>query len=150
MRQLNDVVWSVDAHNDHLTHLLDRMRDYAFEVLQPAGVEVRFAPDPDVSADHLPVLVRRNRYLIFKEALHNVIKHAHARHVAIALTLQQGRLVLLIEDDGRPVATGGHVRASGHGLRNIGARAEAAGGEARCEARAEGGFRVRVSVPWQH
>ncbi|WP_210514097.1 histidine kinase [Hymenobacter terricola] len=149
VRQLNDVVWSLDAHNDHLPDLLDRMRDYAYDVLGPAGLEVEFAFPAAVPAQRLPVLLRRNLYLIYKESLHNVVKHATgATGVAVSVRLEPGsqaQLVLEIVDNGVS-GDAAPVRRTGHGLRNIGARAQALGGAATSGGGA-GGFRVCVVVP---
>ena len=152
VRQLNDVVWSLDAHNDHLPDLLDRMRDYAADVLGAAGLEVVFSFPAELPAQRLPVLVRRNLYLIYKESLHNVVKHAvEATTVAISMRLVAGnpaQLVLEITDNG--VGTSGAptapVRRTGHGLRNIHVRAQALGGVATSSGGPEG-FRVCVAVP---
>jgi len=152
VRQLNDVVWSLDAHNDHLPDLLDRMRDYAYDVLGAAGLEPRFNFPAELPTHRLPVLLRRNIYLIYKESLHNAVKHAAgASMVGISMRFTTGtpaQLVLEIEDNGTgSVATaGGHVRRSGHGLRNIQARAQALGGTATTRGGAAG-FVVRVVVP---
>ena len=151
VRQLNDVVWSLDAHNDHLPDLLDRMRDYAYDVLGTAGLDVEFAFPTELSAQRLPVLLRRNLYLIYKESLHNIIKHARgATTVIVRVRLETGspdQLVLEIVDDGAGPGSGpdGHTRRSGHGLRNIQARAQALGGAAISGGTA--GFRVCVVVP---
>ncbi|GAA3958738.1 tetratricopeptide repeat-containing sensor histidine kinase [Hymenobacter antarcticus] len=151
VRQLNDVVWSLDAHNDHLPDLLDRMRDYAYDVLGTAGLDVEFVFPTELPAQRLPVLLRRNLYLIYKESLHNIIKHARgATTVTVRVRLETGspdQLVLEIVDDGAGPTSGpdGHTRRSGHGLRNIQARAQALGGAAISGGTA--GFRVCVVVP---
>ena len=156
VRQLNDVVWSLDAHNDHLPNLLDRMRDYAHEVLSAAGLEVNFDFPEALPAQRLPELLRRNLYLIYKESLHNIIKHAHgATEVKVSLHMKAaspGWLVLQVLDNGRAAPEGpagaapAYARRSGHGLRNIAARAQALGGTAANGAEATG-FRVQVAVP---
>ncbi|GAA3941510.1 hypothetical protein GCM10022406_26760 [Hymenobacter algoricola] len=154
VRQLNDVVWSLDAHNDHLPDLLDRMRDYAHEVLGPAGLELVFDVSVRMPSLRLPVLLRRNLYLIYKEALHNILKHARqATRVTVGLHLtESSQLVLSIADDGPPplvppaLDAGPHQRRTGHGLRNIGQRAAAVGGEATAGS-GPAGFRLRVLVP---
>jgi len=50
-----------------------------------------------------PVL-RHNLFLAFKEALNNVVKHAQASEVQIAVSLEDERLTIIIEDDGRDLA----------------------------------------------
>ncbi len=125
--QLQDVVWGYDAHNDHTGSLLDRMRDYAHELLGSTDVSVVIEAAPALTARALPVETRRAVYLIYKEALHNVAKHArHAQHVAVTLASDGAALHLTVADDG---PTPPHPpRASGHGLRNMQARAAAVGG----------------------
>ena len=153
VRQLNDVVWSLDAHNDHLPDLLDRMRDYAYEVLGMAGLEATFDFSAELPDQRLSVLLRRNLYLIYKEALHNVLKHApSANRVAVSLRYVASslpQLVLEVRDNGRQVLAteNGPGRRSGHGLRNMGTRAEAMGGAATAGPIPGGGFRVQVAVP---
>jgi signal transduction histidine kinase len=153
VRQLNDVVWSLDAHNDHLPDLLDRMRDYAYEVLGLAGLEATFDFPTELPDQRLSVLLRRNLYLIYKESLHNVLKHAGgATVVAVGLRYLAGplpQLVLEVRDNGHqePEANAGAGRRSGHGLRNMATRAEAMGGAATAGPATGGGFRVQVAVP---
>ena len=153
VRQLNDVVWSLDAHNDHLPDLLDRMRDYAYEVLGMAGLEATFDFPTTLPDQRLSVLLRRNLYLVYKESLHNILKHA-AGATAVAVSLRYvasslPQLVLEVRDNGqeKPAAATGPTRRSGHGLRNMATRAEAMGGAASAGPLAGGGFRVQVAVP---
>ena len=150
VRQLNDVVWSLDAHNDTLPQLLDRFHDYAHEVLAPSGLRVQLESSPVPPPRRLPLLLRRNLYLIYKEALANVLKHASpATQVTIYLLLEGSYLRLEITNDASlvPAQAPAHQRRSGHGLRNIAARAATIGGAAECGPVAGGGFRVRVRVP---
>ncbi|QHJ05806.1 tetratricopeptide repeat protein [Hymenobacter busanensis] len=147
VRQLNDVVWGLDAQNDTVPDLLNRLRDYAHEVLVPSGRDVRFVADPPASGTPLSAAVRRQLYLIYKEALHNILKHtADTATVTVTLHRQGPLLVLEVVNDG-PLVPPGTERASGHGLRNIRTRAQALGGHATAEAAPNGGFAVRVQVP---
>jgi signal transduction histidine kinase len=149
--QLQDVVWGYDAHNDAGSSLLDRMRDYAHELLGEGELSVIFSADPALAPRTLPMEVRRTVYLIFKEALHNIAKHARAaRHVWVDLQLDGGYLLLTVADDGPAPAQ--PPRASGHGLRNMATRAEAVGGSfaagyGAVPGRPGWGVRLRVPAP---
>nr|GFD29026.1 hypothetical protein [Tanacetum cinerariifolium] len=81
--------------------------------------------------------------LIYKEALHNVVKHAQATVVTVQLTATT-RLTLTVADDGR--GHDGQPRPGGHGLTNMQARAKAVGGTVRYAPQAAG-FAVIVSLP---
>jgi signal transduction histidine kinase len=149
--QLQDVVWGYDAHNDAGSSLPDRMRDYAHELLGEGELAVTLAADPALAFRTLPMEVRRTLYLIYKEALHNIAKHARAaRHVAVALAFDGPALQLTVADDGPAPAQ--PPRASGHGLRNMQSRAEAVGGTfaagyGAVPGQPGWGVRVRVPVP---
>lgn len=64
VRQLNDVVWSLDDHDDALAQLLDRRRAHAHDVLSMAGLGVVFEVPAPLPAGRLPSALRRNLYLI--------------------------------------------------------------------------------------
>ena len=142
-QQMSDVVWSLDAGSLRLGQLLDRMRDHAQEVLPPAGLDVRFRVPADLPDPALAPALLHNVYLIYKEALHNVVKHAHATTVTVQVAAVAG-LTLTVADDGR--GHDGSPRPGGRGLANMQARARTVGGTVRYEPLATG-FAVVVTVP---
>jgi signal transduction histidine kinase len=142
-QQMSDVVWGLDSKPLRLGQLLDRMRDHAQEVLPPAGLDVRFWVPADLPDPALAPTLGHNLYLIFKEALHNVVKHAQATTVTVQLVAAAG-LVLTVADDG--CGHNGQSRPGGHGLMNMQARAQAVGGTVRYESQPVG-FAVVVTLP---
>jgi signal transduction histidine kinase len=82
---------------------------------------------------------------IAQEALTNVLKHAHATQVRVALRQRGSGLELDVEDDGRtPMPS--TARMAGRGLANMQARARQLGGALRVE-RGRQGTRVLLRVP---
>jgi signal transduction histidine kinase len=120
-------------------------------VLGRAGLEVTFDFPADLPDQRLSVLLRRNLYLIYKESLHNILKHATgATAVAVRLRYLASSLpqmVLEVRDNAPDPAAAQGSRPPGHGLRNMATRAEALGGAATAGPVATGGFRVQVAVP---
>ena len=109
------------------------------------------APD-DASGVQLVSEQRRHVYLIIKEALTNVLRHAHATNVVVLVTASAGRLRIDVTDDG--VGLDGTPRNSspgpggGHGLENMQRRASALGGTARIVSRSQArGTSIVVDVP---
>jgi signal transduction histidine kinase len=88
--------------------------------------------------------VRRNVFLIMKEALNNLIKHAEARNVHIGTVLVGDRLRITITDDGRGFA---QEREFGNGLRNMRQRAADIGGELTVQGTEGQGTRVKLTIP---
>ncbi len=143
-QQMSDVVWGLGAAQRTLPELLAHMRDHAQEVLPPAGVDVEFATALDPTCPAPGAEAQQQLYLIYKEALHNVVKHARATLVQVNLQQTPAGLVLSVADDGR--GHDGAARPNGQGLVNMQTRAAAVGGRAAYRALAPG-FEVRVEVP---
>jgi signal transduction histidine kinase len=135
-RQMSDAVWSIDSRYDSAASLLDRLRDHAHEVLSPAQVELDFGADEGIVTTTLPLATRQALYYIYKEALHNVVKHAQAQQVQVRVRLVAGQIQLEVRDDGRGLAQANH--SGGQGLRNMRMRTLAIGGAITVDAAAPG------------
>jgi signal transduction histidine kinase len=86
-------------------------------------------------------------YRIAQESLQNVIKHAGAKHVSLALSLHQGTIALTIADDGigfDPTAVRGR---GGLGLVGMDERARVVNGQLVVTARPGRGTRIALKVP---
>lgn len=118
---LDDIVWSIDARNDSMGDLTDRMQDYANNILLSRQIKVHYDFDELDSNTRIPVEMRENLYLIFKEAINNIGKHSDADRVDIMLKNEHGRFEMRIHDNG---SGKDGARRSGHGLRNMQMRGE--------------------------
>ena len=134
---LDDIVWSIDARNDTLGDLTDRMQDYINNVLADREVKYHFN---DLNMDEkLTVPMKENLYLIFKEAANNIAKHSNATRVEVHLTTDGNSFNLIIHDNGTDVP---NERKTGHGLRNMDMRAKRI--NASVNFKNENGFTVAV------
>jgi len=87
-------------------------------------------------------------YRIVQEALTNAVRHAKANNVDVILELQDGRSIVIVEDDGVGFETQ-EITKSGHlGLLGMQERAQMAGGTLQIESRPGGGTTVVVEVPY--
>lgn len=119
---MDDIVWSIDARNDTFGDLLDRMQDYATNVLIPNNIEPVFHFSGVDSDKVLPLDLRQNLYLIYKEAINNAAKHSGASIVEITFDIKPVRFTLEIKDNGKGFPD--KTRSGGHGLKNMKMRAE--------------------------
>ncbi|MEI7902447.1 MAG: ATP-binding protein, partial [bacterium] len=121
-RSVDEIVWTLNPDNDTLTRFGAYASEFAQDFLQAAGVACRLSlPEcwPDV---RLSPTLRHNLFLVVKEALRNVLTHAGAATVRLAMSLDAGRLRIVIADDGRgfdPQAAGKGRPGGGQGLRNM-------------------------------
>ena len=123
---MNDIVWSIKPENDALEQTILRMEDYAVEMLEENGIDLHVQIPDEMKRMKLPMDVRRNLFLIFKEAIGNVLKHANADHVDVRIAWSTaGRrtsdLLLSITDNGTGFDPAS--RKQGNGLVNMGLRA---------------------------
>jgi signal transduction histidine kinase/ligand-binding sensor domain-containing protein len=148
MKSLDEIVWAVNPRNDTLSHLIDYIGQFALDYLRPPGIRCRLdlpedPPERAISSD-----VRHNLFLVIKEALNNVVKHAQASEVWLRIDIANGNLRVAIEDNGlgfdRPPKD-----AFADGLRNMQNRLADIGGECRIESRGGGGTKITLEVPWQ-
>jgi len=139
---MSDIVWSIDARNDTMEDLLDRMRDYATGLFSATNIDYRFDVSDVPMQRKLPLNTRQNLYLIFKEAVTNTAKHSDASSVRISLSEKAGKLLMAIHDNGIGVQE--NVRRSGHGMQNMKMRAKRIRGELEVES--NGGLTITLRV----
>lgn len=140
MESMSDIIWSINPKNDHGHNLILRMRSHAAEFLDAAAVKWRLEADELIANAVLPQDFRRIVYLIYKEALTNVVKHAVAENVFITLRLSDGIFYLNIMDDGKGFDT--EQVAFGNGIRNLRQRASVLNGEILWESSRDKGTKV--------
>jgi PAS domain S-box-containing protein len=103
-------------------------------------VQTNLGEEPELAFE-----VKEALYRIAQEALHNIVKHAHASRVDVWLARQDGRVVLTVQDNGQGFAAGGAF--PGHlGLKSMQERAVRLGGVVQIESTPGQGTRVVASV----
>ena len=138
--KIRDVVWAIDARNDQTGDLLDRMEDFAFDMFKSRNINYQFVSDSINRNEILPPLVRQNVYLIFKEAITNIVKHSDATQVLIDFVEKDKGLFLNICDNGS-LQEGQKVK--GAGLSNMKLRAKRIKANLKIE-QSDDGFQVTL------
>jgi len=141
--KLRDLVWGLDSRRDRARDLLDRMQEQAAELLSPADILCRFEVGKLPLDKKIPVDVRQHLFLIFKEALTNVLRHSHAQEVVVCIGQRDGYLEMSIRDNGP--AKEAEPNTSGFGMVSMEMRARKLG--AQLTVLREAGYEVRVRVP---
>ncbi|HUC43743.1 MAG TPA: two-component regulator propeller domain-containing protein [Candidatus Sulfotelmatobacter sp.] len=141
---MSDTVWAISPREDRLSDLVHRMRRFASDLFADGRTAVRLdLPEAD-HEERLDPDVRRAIYLVCKESLHNVRKHAEARNAQVRLERLEGGFRLTVADDGRGFDVAAIV--PGHGLASMRARAEALGGQLSIESRAGQGTTIVLRI----
>ena len=138
---MSDVVWSINPARDRMSDLVHRMRRFAVDLFADGDTSLELTLPEDADDARLDPDVRRQIYLVFKEALRNVARHAEATHVDASLRREAGALLLTVRDDGKGLGQSRET-GTGFGLQNMRRRAEAVGGTLVVRAGPRGGTEI--------
>ncbi|HEX3560099.1 MAG TPA: two-component regulator propeller domain-containing protein [Pyrinomonadaceae bacterium] len=145
---MSDIVWAIDPRRDDFLSVVERVRSFAADTLGTTGVRWKLTVAPQLEGQRLTPEQRRALYLIFKEAISNVARHADCRHVSCRITLENNALAAVVEDDGRGLETARAGKGrGGRGLSNMRVRAAEMGGKLEIEPRSGGGTRLTLKLP---
>jgi signal transduction histidine kinase/ligand-binding sensor domain-containing protein len=148
MESMDDIVWSINPVNDTLAKVLARMKEVAGNLLEQNNIDYRFDTDDSLKDINFSMEGRREIFLIFKEALNNILKYARCSQVNIGLKRSGKFFILRIEDNGVGFDLSARTSATrGNGLRNIKKRAESLNGNSEVQSAPGSGTCVIITVP---
>lgn len=143
---MRQIIWALNKEQGSLKDLVTYATGYARNYLHEHGLLAAITEEASWPELQLTSDQRRNLFLVLKECLHNVVKHAGAQRVELVFRLQGGTLELVIADDG--VGLSAQRSAAGNGMHNMRARMQHLGGTFQIESGP--GTRVRCSMPLSH
>lgn len=124
-----------------LVPALERLRD---TVADQSGLDIELQSHLD--AERLPTELETALYRIAQEALTNVVKHASASRVSMALSRRDRAIALVVQDDGRGFESrdGG---GAGLGLTGMRERVALLGGRLGVESTEDAGTMITAELP---
>lgn len=142
--QMRDLVWSIDSRRSTTFDLIERMRELAEELLLPKDITFHLDSDSIKFPDRkLVSQVKQNIFLIFKEAITNILRHSDANAVAITIENYNKSCELIIKDNGNKKEC---YKSTGMGLSNMKLRAEAI--NASVIFKKDEGFSIHLNLPF--
>ncbi len=144
IESMRDIVWLIRPEDESWKELLTRFRETASKLLRTH--EYQFNVTGHLNDGRLPLEFKRDLFLIFKEVLNNIVKHAGARNVRIDVESKGNRFFMTIADDGVGFNNLDQEFREGNGLRNLRMRAQAIGGNLKMKSVINEGTTVQLSV----
>ena len=145
MTSLSEIVWAMNPKNDELASLLSYLRSYAYDYFDDSGIEsvVNFQ-------DNLPAIsfdpeMRRNIFLIVKEAFNNTLKYAKAKHIYLNFEVKSNMAIFEIIDDGIGIDPE-KMRKFSNGLSGMRKRCEDIGGIFELNSECGKGTKIRLLI----
>jgi signal transduction histidine kinase/ligand-binding sensor domain-containing protein len=133
-RSVDEIIWAVTPGNDTLETFTGFIGQFVENTLKPTGMACRLALPTELPNLPMMATVRHCLYLVLREALNNVIRHAGAKTVRFTLALTDRHLTLTLADDGcgfdpgRQSALAKERLCRGNGLSNMRKRMAEIGG----------------------
>jgi len=139
IKQLRACIYELKLSTD-TTPLVEQMR------LIVDGAEHALRAEFEVigQATRMPELVATQVVAVTREAVSNVVRHAHAQRLQVRLAVDDDAVRLTVHDDGEGIPEG---TLQSSGIANMKVRAEALGGHCELTGDANGGTRLLWQVP---
>jgi signal transduction histidine kinase len=149
--EMSDAVWFVDPKMEDVQQMVVRLRIVAAALFESNGT----AWDIDAAPELLPLTLtadqRRHLFLILKEALTNVHRHAHATTVRVVIMATDSGLRAVVDDNGTGMLAECTGPGHGNGVTNMQKRARELAGTLSIQSRpAVAGTRIVIDVPLRH
>jgi signal transduction histidine kinase len=148
IEKMSTIIWAMNSEKDTVESLVHYVRAYSFEYLQEIHkLSVQFPlPDlpPSVYSQNLSGDTRREVFLTIKEALHNIVKHAEATKVEVAIGLKDNYLEIVVRDNGKGFKG---TNPFGNGLKNMANRMKKIGGSFQITTKETSSVEVILRLP---
>jgi ligand-binding sensor domain-containing protein/signal transduction histidine kinase len=142
---MSDIVWAVDPRRDRVFDLALRMRRFASDSFTAHNIQFEFdGPDSERNI-RLGAEVRREVFLVFKEAVNNTVRHSGCKRAEVMLDIDHRVMILKVSDNG--CGFDQDLADHGQGLASMRRRAERLGGQFFVISSAGAGATVILKVP---
>ncbi|MBK7632459.1 MAG: hypothetical protein IPJ23_17495 [Ignavibacteriales bacterium] len=138
---MSDIVWVVNPSRDSLHDLIIRLKDTYSELLNSLEISFKTKNLEKLKDVKLPMEVKQNLYLIFKEAINNSIKHSNCKHITLEANLRNDVLEISLNDDG--IGFDESLLSKGNGLKNMENRAAQINGKIKIKSSVNTGTTIR-------
>ncbi len=139
---LRNTIWLVGTGQDDVSSLVARMETVTAESL--VGIPYRFEVEGSVPERAMAPEARRQVFLIYREVLHNIVKHSQAREAVIRVHGSRQKLSIIVRDDG--VGFDAIQDSVGNGLRTMKKRAASLRAALEVTSKAGSGTEVSIEV----
>ncbi|MGE7773575.1 sensor histidine kinase [Chitinophaga sp. NPDC101104] len=145
MESMDDIVWSINPHNDSTPRVIARMREFTTGVLEARGIGFSFNIDEKIYSRKLRLENRHDFFMIYKESITNIAKYAQCTFADVRIQLRKGQLVLRVQDNG--VGFDVKEAGDGDGLMNMQRRAYRMNGQFSIQSQMGKGTVVTLMFP---
>ena len=118
---LGDIVWNINPRYDDLQNLFVRMKRYASDMMDGKNISYELSFPEEAANLSLSMGRRRDFYLIFKEAINNLVKYSKATEAKVIIETEGKKMRMTITDNG--IGFDSSQPQYGNGINNMRQRA---------------------------
>ncbi len=131
--ETKDFIWSIDPGQDSVYDVLVYIKDFGDDFFSRTNVSFKVDAIDERFKDYsLPMKMKREIVLIFKEAMHNVLKHSDAEVSELNASVEDRFLTIELKDNGKGFDVD-NSDPSGRGLKSMKKRAAVINGKVEVE-----------------
>jgi two-component system sensor histidine kinase UhpB len=127
LENMSDIVWTINPVNDTLEKVLFKMKEFAADILEPLNIQYEFSQAEQFHNVRLGLQIRKDLYLIFKEAINNAAKYSKCTRIDIDVSGNDRQIEMQVRDNGEGFDR--NAVKKGNGLKNMEERAALLNGE---------------------
>jgi ligand-binding sensor domain-containing protein len=136
MEGMYDIIWNLNPANDHIEHLLGRLKEQTIHHTEARNILLLWNLDELKHSIKLPVEKRKDLYLSCKEAIQNVLKYSRCSDLQVKASTDGNKIIIRISDNGSGFTISENT--GGNGMINMKTRMEKWKGRCRVETSATG------------
>lgn len=144
--KVDEIIWALNSENDTLHGLIHFIHDYSMNLSKISGLsnDLNF---PIVISDlNISAAFRRNIFLVIKESLNNIVRHAEATQFAIEIQLTPSTIRILIRDNGKGFNIL-KLSRTGDGITNMNKRLRTIAGTCQINSSPGNGTTIIINAP---
>ena len=148
---MSDIIWMIDSKNDTFLKLISRIEGVYNESIEKNNTQVMFKYDSEIENLTLTTIQIKSIYLIFKEAINNINKYAHATKVEITILKKKKNIELKIVDNGVGFEIDKIINndnLNGNGLKNMKLRTKEINGDLIILSSQKEGTKIILTFPY--
>ncbi len=143
-----DIVWMMNPKYDEGENLKEKLEQYVLRMKEVAQFQVQLNISPAINTIKFPMEVRKNIFLIIKEAGNNALKYSEATEMNIALQTNEKNILINISDNGKGFNK--TAVTAGNGLETMALRAKDVNGNLEIQSSQGNGTQIKVTMPIPH
>ena len=147
VEQMGEIVWAMNSKNDTLENLLAYLDTYTRDYFENTNISQQVSLPDTVPHIVMSGITRRNIFLVLKESLNNITKHACATEVMLDIKITENSMNIVLTDNGKGFEPG-QTRRFGNGLKNMQSRMTDIKGSFSIESNNGEGTKTVISFPF--